>query len=57
MLPGNGRTAVDVANDMLASLVIVRPIGEATLACCPPLVMSDAEVERILEVYAMALGG
>jgi adenosylmethionine-8-amino-7-oxononanoate aminotransferase len=32
--------------------VIVRPIGTSTIALCPPLVMTDAELDRVLDALA-----
>ena len=62
---GDGIWAVDVAEPparamavaaaLLEAGVIVRPIGEATLALCPPLVMTDAEVDRVLDALATVL--
>ena len=53
--PEAGSTASEVAADMLERGVIVRPIGESTLACCPPLVMTDEEVDRVVDACASAL--
>lgn len=52
---GPGAAAAQVASKVLAAGVIVRPIGDATLALCPPLVMTDAEVDRVLDSLAVAL--
>ena len=41
-------------NEILANGVIVRPIGTA-LAICPPLVITDDEVGRIIDTVADAL--
>lgn len=49
-----GRDAIGVRNDMLKRGVIVRPIGEA-LAMCPPLVISDDEIGRIIDTMADSL--
>jgi len=35
--------------------VICRPIGADTLAFCPPLVIEDAQVDRIVDTLASAL--
>ncbi len=53
--PEAGSTASEVAADMLERGVIVRPIGESTVACCPPLVMTDEEVDRVVDAYASVL--
>ena len=49
-----GRDAAGVRNAMLDAGVIVRPIGTA-LAMCPPLVISDAEIDRLIDTMAQAL--
>jgi adenosylmethionine-8-amino-7-oxononanoate aminotransferase len=37
---------------MMEAGVIVRPIGDTTLAICPPLVITDDEVDRVLGTLA-----
>ena len=49
-----GRDAAPARQTMLEAGVIVRPIGTA-LAMCPPLVISDAEVDRLIDTLAQAL--
>ncbi len=49
-----GRDAVGVRNAMLEAGVIVRPIGSA-LAICPPLVIGDTEIDRLIDTMADAL--
>ena len=49
-----GRDSIPVRNEILANGVIVRPIGTA-LAICPPLVITDDEVGRIIDTVADAL--
>ena len=49
-----GRDAAPVRAKILEAGVIVRPIGSA-LAMCPPLVISDSEIDRILDTMATAL--
>ena len=49
-----GRDAAGVRAKILEAGVIVRPIGTA-LAMCPPLVISDAEIDRIIDTMAQAL--
>ncbi len=49
-----GRDSIPVRNEVLANGVIVRPIGTC-LAICPPLVISDDEVGRIIDTMAAAL--
>ena len=49
-----GRDAVPVRDTMLENGVIVRPIGEV-LAMCPPLVITDDEIGRMVDTMADAL--
>jgi adenosylmethionine-8-amino-7-oxononanoate aminotransferase len=49
-----GRDAIPVRNDILAAGVIVRPIGTC-LAICPPLVITDDEVGRMIDTMAACL--
>ena len=49
-----GRDSIPVRNEMMANGVIVRPIGTC-LAICPPLVITDDEVGRVLDTMAEAL--
>ena len=49
-----GRDSIPVRNEILANGVIIRPIGTC-LAICPPLVISDDEVGRIIDTMAAAL--
>ena len=49
-----GRDSIPVRNEILANGVIVRPIGTC-LAICPPLVITDDEVGRIIDTMADAL--
>lgn len=51
----DGRDAPAVRDAALGLGVIVRPIG-TSLAMCPPLVISDAELDRIVDVLAAVLG-
>jgi diaminobutyrate-2-oxoglutarate transaminase len=50
----DGMDAAAVRNRMLTSGVIVRPIGNH-LAMCPPLVITDEQVDRIVEAMGSAL--
>ena len=54
-LHGDGRRAPEVRDRMLADGVIPRPIGDATVAFCPPLVITDAEIDRCLEALEAAV--
>ena len=49
-----GRDSIPIRNEMMANGVIVRPIGTC-LAICPPLIITDDEVGRILDTMAEAL--
>ena len=49
-----GRDAAGVRAKILEAGVIVRPIGTA-LAMCPPLIISDAEIDRLIDTMADAL--
>jgi len=49
-----GRDSIPVRNAILDAGVIVRPIGTC-LAICPPLVITDDEVGRIIDTMASAL--
>jgi adenosylmethionine-8-amino-7-oxononanoate aminotransferase len=52
---GEGIDALAVREALLEQGVIARPIGNATLAYCPPLVISDAEIDRCVEATSEAL--
>ncbi|MCE2532111.1 MAG: aspartate aminotransferase family protein [Acidimicrobiia bacterium] len=49
-----GRDSAGVRAKILEAGVIVRPIGTA-LAMCPPLIISDAEIDRVIDTMAAAL--
>jgi adenosylmethionine-8-amino-7-oxononanoate aminotransferase len=49
-----GRDSIPVRNEILTNGVIVRPIGTC-LAICPPLVITDDEVGRVIDTMAAAL--
>ena len=46
--------AVAVRDSMLASGVIARPIGTDVIAFCPPLVITDAELDHCLDALESA---
>jgi adenosylmethionine-8-amino-7-oxononanoate aminotransferase len=50
-----GREAPAVRDALLAEGVIVRPLGTA-LAMCPPLVITDEQVDRVVDSLARVLG-
>lgn len=54
MKPGQDATVLRAR--MLEQGVIVRPIGDHTLTFCPPLVMTDAEIDRVVDSVAAAAG-
>ena len=47
--------AVAVRDAMLPLGVIARPIGNATISFCPPLVIADEDVDRCVEALETAL--
>ena len=55
MVMPDGVSALDVRNAMLADGVIARPIGTAAVAFCPPLVISDDEIDECLAASRSAL--
>jgi len=52
---GQGVGAVDVREELLLRGVIARPIGAATVAFCPPLVISDHQIDQCVEATAEAV--
>jgi adenosylmethionine-8-amino-7-oxononanoate aminotransferase len=48
--------ALDVREALLDHGVIVRPIGTDTLALCPPLVITDAQIDECVAALATVLG-
>ena len=50
-----GTEAPAVRDALLGEGVIVRPLGTA-LAMCPPLVITDAQVDRMVDGMARVLG-
>jgi putrescine---pyruvate transaminase len=52
---GEGMDAVAVREALLEQGVIARPIGNATLAYCPPFVITDREIDRCVEATSEAL--
>ena len=49
------RSAAAAGERLLDAGEIVRPIGPSTIALCPPLVMTDGEVDRVLDALAAEL--
>ena len=49
-----GRDAMKDRDGVLAEGVIVRPLGNA-LAMCPPLVITDAQIDRMVDALASVL--
>ena len=47
--------AVAVRDAMLPHGVIARPIGTATVSFCPPLVISDEDIDRCVDALDAAL--
>ncbi len=50
-------TAPEVRHGLLERGVIARPIGDDTLAFCPPLVITDEQLDHCVEALADALQG
>ena len=51
---GGGRNSLDVREELLARGVIARPLGPTAVAFCPPLVITDTEIDRVVEATAAA---
>ena len=49
------QSAVEVRNKMLKQGVIARPIGTAAIAFCPPLVISEEQLDRCAEAVTNAV--
>jgi adenosylmethionine-8-amino-7-oxononanoate aminotransferase len=49
--------AMAIRDAMLAGGVITRAIGADTLTFCPPLVITDAQIDRIVDVLAASAAG
>ena len=49
--------AMAIRDRMLAGGVITRAIGTDTLTFCPPLVITDEQIDRIVDVLAASAGG
>ncbi|MBO0713673.1 MAG: aspartate aminotransferase family protein, partial [Acidimicrobiales bacterium] len=52
---GEGIDATVLRDALLEQGVIARPIGADTLAYCPPLVITDREIDRCVEATSEAL--
>lgn len=52
---GPGTDAVELRDAMLERGVIARPIGASTMAFCPPLVITDAELDHCIDATGAAL--
>ena len=48
--------AMATRDAMLANGVITRAIGADTLTFCPPLVTTDAQIDRIVDTLARSVG-
>jgi len=51
-----GQNAMTLRDRMLELGVITRAIGEHSLTFCPPLVITDGEIDRITDALATAAG-
>lgn len=54
---GGAIDAVAMRDQMLDDGVIVRPLGANTIALCPPLVITDPQLEQIVDSLTRALPG
>ena len=52
---GDGVSAVAVRDRMLARGVIARPLGDDTLAFCPPLVIDDVQIDHCVDALSAAV--
>jgi putrescine aminotransferase len=52
---GAGRALLDAREELLARGVIARPIGTSVLGFCPPLVITDAQIDQVVEAVAEAV--
>lgn len=52
---GEGVDAFAVREDLLDRGVIPRPIGTSTVAFCPPLVITDEQIDRCVEAFGEAV--
>ena len=50
-----GADATEVHSAMIADGVIARPLGPSTVAFCPPYVLTDSQLDRILTALRRAL--
>ena len=48
--------AIAVRDRMLELGVITRAVGTDTLTFCPPLVITDAQIDRIVDAVATCVG-
>jgi adenosylmethionine-8-amino-7-oxononanoate aminotransferase len=53
--PGQGRTPTELRDDLMGRGVLARPLADA-VGFCPPLVITDAQVDRIVDGLAACLG-
>jgi adenosylmethionine-8-amino-7-oxononanoate aminotransferase len=51
----SGINATVIRDDLLGRGVIARPIGDDVLAFCPPLVITDEDVDHIVEAVSEAI--
>ena len=49
-----GQNAIAIRDRMLELGVITRAIAEHSLTFCPPLVITDGELDRIIDALATA---
>jgi adenosylmethionine-8-amino-7-oxononanoate aminotransferase len=51
-----GQDAARIRDRMLEQGVITRAIGDHTTTFCPPLVITDSQIDRIIDTFATAAG-
>jgi adenosylmethionine-8-amino-7-oxononanoate aminotransferase len=49
---GEGIDAIEAREELLTRGVIARPIGASTMAYCPPLVITDADIDQVVDATA-----
>ena len=52
-----GTGALDVRERMMTAGVIARPLGTSTIAFCPPLVITDDQIDHCVDALGSALSG
>ncbi len=53
---GPDQNATSIRDQMLATGAIVRALNTDTITFCPPLVITDEQIDRLLDIFASAAG-